>query len=167
MIFFRLKEQIHSICDLLSRLTDEQYNKKVFHLANATIGGHARHIIELVQCAVKGYQSGKIDYENRLRDFELETKKHIAQEALLNLLTNLEQEDKHLILYDVDDNPKAIQPISTTYFREVVYITEHTIHHLALIGVALKEMKLELTDQSFGMAYATIKFNQEKSYQQK
>jgi len=44
------------------------------------------------------------------------------------------------------------------YFREVVYNTEHTIHHLALIKVAIIDMKLDIVDNDFGMAYSTIKY---------
>jgi hypothetical protein len=48
--------------------------------------------------------------------------------------------------------------VTTTYYREVVYNTEHTIHHLALIKVAIIDMKLYIVDNDFGMAYSTIKY---------
>jgi hypothetical protein len=40
----------------------------------------------------------------------------------------------------------------------MVYNTEHAIHHLALIKVALIEMQLQVIDENFGMAYSTIKY---------
>ena len=48
--------------------------------------------------------------------------------------------------------------VFTTYYREIVYNTEHTVHHLALIKVALIEMKLNIVDKKFGMAGSTIKY---------
>jgi hypothetical protein len=66
--------------------------------------------------------------------------------------------DKKLYL-TIDCIDGAIEPIvTTTYFREIVYNIEHTIHHLALIKVALIELKLSLVDNNFGMAYSTIKY---------
>ena len=56
---------------------------------------------------------------------------------------------------DIEDAVESTVP--TTYFREVVYNTEHAIHHLALIKVALIEMKVDLVSDNFGMAYSTIK----------
>ena len=53
------------------------------------------------------------------------------------------------------------EEITTTYFREVLYNTEHVIHHLALIKVALIDMDLDLADKNFGMAYSTIKYKNE------
>jgi hypothetical protein len=48
--------------------------------------------------------------------------------------------------------------VTTTYYREIVYNTEHTIHHLALIRVALREMNLDIVGDDFGVAHSTIKY---------
>jgi hypothetical protein len=63
------------------------------------------------------------------------------------------------------ENELQENKVSTTYHREIVYNTEHIIHHLALIKVALIEMKLNIVDENFGMAYATIKYNANKGKQ--
>ena len=72
--------------------------------------------------------------------------------------------DKYLkMVTEMEDESAITLPVFTTYFREIIYNTEHTIHHLALIKVALIEMQLiDLVDDSFGMAYATIKYKKEK-----
>ncbi len=157
MIFEQLTQQIRSLGNLLSLLNDEQYNQQIEHLGKASIGGHTRHIIELLQCAIVGYETGMIDYVNRSRNMNIQTNRFFA-------LTNLELLEKQISLPNkqlkmkVEDIEDAVEStVPTTYFREVVYNTEHAIHHLALIKVALIEMKVDLVSDNFGMAYSTIK----------
>jgi hypothetical protein len=137
-------------------LSNDQYSRKIKHLGNASIGGHTRHIIELIQCVNKGYDSDTVDYLNRIRNLDLENSKSLALEVLLEIEKELKRSDKNLKM--VVENTTLDCSVNTTYFREVVYNTEHTIHHLALIKVALLEMNLDLVNHDFGMAYSTIQY---------
>jgi len=158
MIFQQLKQQLSSLSNLISLLNDEQYSKKIAHLGNASIGGHTRHIIELLVCAIDGFSNGTVDYLNRKRNLTLEQNREVAQQAISEIELSFSKPDKILnLVVDECVDVESI-PVSTTYFREIVYNTEHAIHHLALIKVALIEMNLDLVDANFGMAYSTIKF---------
>jgi hypothetical protein len=137
-------------------LSNDQYSRKIKHLGNASIGGHTRHIIELIQCVNKGYDSDTVDYLNRIRNLDLENSKSLALEVVLEIEKELKRSDKNLKM--VVENTSLDCSVNTTYFREVVYNTEHTIHHLALIKVALLEMNLDLVNHDFGMAYSTIQY---------
>jgi len=156
MIFQQLSQQLLSLIVLLRSLSNEQYSRKIKHLGNASIGGHTRHIIELIQCVNKGYDSDTIDYLYRIRNLDLENSKSLAIEVLLQIEKDLMKADKNLKM--VVENTNLDCSVNTTYFREVVYNTEHTIHHLALIKVALLEMNLDLVNHDFGMAYSTIQY---------
>jgi hypothetical protein len=159
MIFIQLSQQLQSLSKLLITLTNEQYNKKIAHLGNASIGGHTRHIIELLKCAITGCLNGEVDYVNRIRNLSLETDKTLAQLAIKELYSDMRMPDKQLILIVEQLTDSAeLQTVTTTYFREIVYNTEHTLHHLALIKVAIIDMKLDMVDNDFGMAYSTIKY---------
>jgi hypothetical protein len=159
MIFIQLNQQLESLKTLLSSLSDHQYQKKIAHLGNATIGSHTRHIIELLQCAVIGYKTGTIDYINRSRDLRLEADRFFAQSVLQQLTDTVKVPDKTLTITAEEAGGSAgSSNITTSYFRELVYNTEHTIHHLALIKVAIIDMKLDIVDNNFGMAYSTIKY---------
>jgi len=159
MVFLQLKQQLKSLNDLLTSLSDEQYLFKSVHLGQSSIGAHTRHIIELLKCAIDGYEMGRIDYINRERNFGIQENKCLAQEILLQLMSQIFKEDKmlHLAVEGLESLPEF--DISTTYLREIVYNTEHTVHHLALIKVALIEMNLDIVNPDFGMAYSTLKFN--------
>src|SRR6476660_6263248 len=98
MIFFHLSEQLKSLKDLLVLLTDEQYSYKNVFLGNASIGGHSRHIIELLKCAAEGYKSGTVDYLNRVRNLLLEEDRHIAIRELENLQLQIRKKDKEMKL---------------------------------------------------------------------
>jgi hypothetical protein len=159
MIFLQLTQQVASLKNLIEALDNHQFSKKIEHLGNASIGAHTRHIIELLQCAIDGYKTGEIDYINRKRDLNLETDRSFVLTVLENFEQQFHLPDKQLNLA-VDGVENLNEPlVTTTYFREIIYNTEHTIHHLALIKVALVELKLNVVDGNFGMAYSTIKYN--------
>jgi DinB superfamily len=159
MIFLQLSEQLQLLSKLLQELTEEQYLKKVAHLGNSSIGAHTRHIIELLQCTIKGYSTGEVDYVNRSRNLLLETDKVFARSTVQQLDSMARLADKTLTLAVEQLDAEAELPtVTTTYFREIIYNTEHTIHHLALIKVAVIDMKLDIVDHEFGMAYSTIKY---------
>jgi hypothetical protein len=158
MIFIQITEQLKSLSDLLLLLTDTQYNRKIAFLGNVSIGGHTRHIIELLNCAIDGYHVGTVDYLNRVRDLSLETDKSFAMQELALMAEQIIKPNKQMNLIIDCCDEYALDYVATTYFREIVYNAEHTIHHLALIRVALREMKLEIVGDDFGMAYSTINY---------
>jgi hypothetical protein len=158
MIIQQLTEQLIVLKELLIVLNDEQYTRKISFLNDATIGAHTRHIIELIQCLTNGYSNGEVDYINRERNFQIEQNRTVAIHELLLMPLQLLHKDKKLgLLAETKINNKTIS-VSTTYLREIEYNKEHTIHHLALIRVALREMNLKVVDNSFGVAYATLKY---------
>ena len=165
MIFIQLKQQLESLSNLINELSDNQYNHRISHLGNASIGGHTRHIIELLECATSGYATGLVDYLNRKRNLDLQNNRMLACATISAIIEEISCTDKLLEMLVETDDEFQQNTVSTTYFREIVYNTEHTIHHLALIKVALIEMKLNLVDDDFGMAYSTMKYNSAKEKQ--
>jgi hypothetical protein len=158
MIFIQISSQLKSLNNLLVLLNDQQYNQKIASLGNASIGGHTRHIIELLKCAIDGYNSGIVDYLNRVRNLAIETDKVVAMQELSLAVADLKKPDKEIKLIIETGEEIVASCVFSTYFREIIYNTEHAIHHLALIKVALREMKLEIVGDDFGMAYSTIKY---------
>lgn len=161
MIQLHLLQQLQSLRKLLSTLSENQYTCQIQHLGNVSIGAHTRHIIELLSCAVSGYDKGQVDYVNRIRNLELEINKDMALVELQYIELEIEKPDKALTLVaeQIEEGIKIL-PVNSSYYREIVYNTEHSIHHLALIKVALIEMKLEVVDPDFGMAYSTIRYRE-------
>jgi len=155
MIYVQLNEQLMALHTLLGKLTDHAYENKISMLGDVSIGQHTRHIIELLQCALSGYDTGLVDYQNRQRNLRYETDRLFAQAEIDGMMRFTDRPDRRLVLSDHMLNGDRV---STTYCREIVYNTEHIIHHLALIKVALRALNLDIVDANFGMAYATISY---------
>ncbi len=117
----------------------------------------------MLQCAISGLESGQIDYINRHRDFEIQNNRKLAIERISQLTIDAVAPDRILNLIIETELKNSEATINTTYYREIIYNTEHTIHHLALIKVALLEMNIEIVNPDFGMAYSTLKYNQQLS----
>jgi hypothetical protein len=156
MLIASIKENFKEIIQLLDQLSDLDFTYCHTELSNATIGEHTRHIIELYQVLIKNYSNGLINYDKRERNLAIQTSIVEAKKAIDNILSNINQPNKDLLL-----EQGAIQPlftISTNYFRELLYNLEHSIHHQALIKVAiLKNPKINIS-QDFGVAKSTIEF---------
>lgn len=158
MIFNQLQQQLVSLTEVLNKLSDSDFYYKIQHLSGATIGGHTRHVIELIQCAVKAHATGYVDYIHRKRNLKLETDREFAISELIQLQRQYRLPDKKLKMVVDEMETLFKNEAETTYYREMIYNTEHCIHHLALIKVALIELNLPLVNPEFGMAYSTIKY---------
>lgn len=155
MICESFRGQLNELSLLLYKIHPADYTHRSAMLGNASIGQHVRHIIELAQSLLQGYADGIINYDLRKRDLQLETEKDFAQQCIQKLSGTLCRPDKPLLLVQGND---TVNTLSSFYYREIMYNTEHTIHHKALIRVALREMQLALVDDDFGVAPSTIQY---------
>ena len=147
------------LSETIQLLSPAQYTQQCSHLGNNTIGQHVRHVIELFQCLEAGYTDDNINYEKRKRDFEIETNRDLALQLLHGIYSNLNKPDKALTLHaSYDDHSTELISITTNYFREVAYNLEHTIHHMALIRVGIKEVSDITLPENFGIAASTVKY---------
>ena len=150
---FQTIEQFKTV---LLELPDHCYTKPCDSLSGATIGEHTRHIIELYQCLLNGYNHAEVSYDRRKRDKRIEQDVYHAVEQLQHIQESLGQPNKDIkVIYNLAGNDTSLD---SNFFREVMYNLEHTIHHLALIKVAIIQFTdIELPD-SFGVAPSTMQF---------
>jgi len=156
MIYESLKEQLQTLQKLLQAINTDIYSQKSNMLGSNSIGQHVRHIAEMIQCLLCGYETGIVNYDNRKRDQRIETDIAFTVILLQELHVQLQQPDKGLAL----QQEGFYEAVQTTYKRELLYNTEHAIHHMALIKVALREMGIDCTHENFGVAPATIRYKQ-------
>ena len=160
----QLQQAVNSVFVQLSGslelISEDDYVRPCRHLSNSTIGQHVRHIIEMFQCLEHGYASGFVNYEKRKRDRSIETSKSLAMQLLNSIHDGLAKADKSLVLEGVyNDHAEHPMQFPTNYFREIVYNIEHTIHHMALIRVGIKELGGPELPENYGVASATVKHN--------
>jgi hypothetical protein len=152
----QLQAQLGSIQSMLLQLHPIDYTYPIYEMGNASVGQHVRHTIEIIQGLVNGYVSGEINYGKRKRDLSIETCLDHAHTVCNELIALVERENKPLRLMDTDYELETTIPVGTSYFREVHFTLEHTIHHMALMKTGLKILKKDITDDHFGVAYSTI-----------
>ena len=139
----------------LCQLQSIEYVQPSETLSGHTIGQHVRHIIELFQCLENGYEQGLVNYEKRKRDKAIENDPRLACRLLEQILSGLTRPDKSLLL-EVGHGT----PISTNYYREVAYNLEHTIHHMALIRIGIRDTGNHLVlPEGYGIAPSTLQYH--------
>ncbi|WP_316838699.1 hypothetical protein [Pedobacter gandavensis] len=160
-----LKEPINRLFDQLSlvlaELSDEQYKEKIPAMSGATIGQHIRHIIEIYTELYKGYDYGTVNYDRRKRDPQLESDRALAVLRIDEIEDLLVQPDKqllHLANYSLTETEGIA--VHSSYFRELVYNLEHTVHHMALIRIAVSSISTIRLPEDFGLAISTLKYRQ-------
>lgn len=150
---------IAQLSELLKTLTDDQYTKQIPLMSGATIGQHMRHIIEFYLALDQGYTSGKVNYDQRKRDHAIESDRYFAITKLQQIAASIVKPNQQLLLaanYTVANDDEFTVPSS--YYRELIYNLEHTVHHMALIRIAVGEFSLISLPVDFGLAISTLKY---------
>lgn len=153
-------EVIAQLSGLLMQITEQQYTQALKQLHGNSVGQHVRHITEFYQCLLKGYVTGTVNYDKRERKLLIETDKEFTIQLLGTIVGKLTlwQDDRTLRL-ESDYGTEKDWVIPSSYNRELIYLIEHTIHHLAIIKIGLNEAFPEITVPSdFGVAYSTIRY---------
>lgn len=161
-LYNAIRASFQQLTEVLDQITAEQYKTASENLSGASVGQHTRHIIELFQCLLSGYSTGRICYDERKRDANIETDPLFAKQLLSDISSSIEQKNIELQLVGVYDGSASEQlQLTTNYNRELLYNLEHTVHHMALIRVGLKELKTELAAEHFGIASSTIRHREQ------
>jgi uncharacterized damage-inducible protein DinB len=159
------KQAINNLLEiksLLNQLSEKEYCEKLEVLSEATIGQHVRHILEFYQCLLESIESKVVNYDSRKRNLQIETEIDYAIEIInvinSQLENNQENYDLQLISNYSSDELKEEFCVPSSFLRELVYNIEHSIHHQALIKVAISELALDnLVCETFGYSPSTIR----------
>jgi len=159
MLIPAIYKPLNELSGLLSQLSNDDYCAPCQDLSNATIGEHTRHIIEMFQCLLYQYDTDVINYDNRKRDYLIQTNTAFANNSIDAILAHIDKPNKKLQLQLIVDKEELL--IESNYQRELLYNLEHCIHHQALIKVAVLQLKTIEIDQNFGVARSTIEYRKQ------
>lgn len=146
-------ENLIEIKSLIIKIPQEKYIEKLKVFNGFSIGQHFRHIIEFYQCVVLS-ENTIHNYDLRNRDQQIEENIFYCVAIIDDLIERLlhKKENYNTWVKTEDGN------IPSSYFRELLYALEHSIHHQALIKIGLHELDIQnLVHQNFGVAPSTIK----------
>jgi hypothetical protein len=158
-IQYAVVELMEQLQRVLEKLSDQQYTLPVDLLSGATIGQHVRHVVEFFVELNRGYDSGEINYDRRKRDAVIESNRLVAIRQLVDIGFDVARPDKELSLA-AQLVPGVTAPVivPTNYSRELIYNVEHTIHHMALLRIAITAISRMDLPEGFGVALSTIKY---------
>jgi hypothetical protein len=161
MIIEYCKRNLNEIKDFVKVIDEDTFNFPSLYLNRSTIGQHVRHILEFYICLVNSKKPGIINYDLRKRDKRLERSLPHALEGILKIISGIDGLDAPgMILMQSNFGLGTDSNFSfpSSMARELAYCLEHSIHHQALIKVALIEMKLgHLVTPTFGVAPSTLR----------
>ncbi len=150
--------QLNELNSLLTQLNPEEYNKSLKLLQGGTIGKHVRHVLEFYQCILL-HDNSIVNYDKRVRNLMLETCVVYASDKLTEIIDSIEvvKTETNLILQV--EYGEDTQELTSSFNRELIYNIEHTIHHLAILRIAVHSEFQHITlSESFGYADSTIRY---------
>jgi len=157
--------KLEEIKYLLQQLPQNLYTEPKEILSGATIGQHFRHILEFYICLEKGVQTGIVSYDERERNVLIETNlAHAVNciERLIHFLTSLKNDCSLEMKANYSNSPDKPAIIQSSLYRELAYALDHTVHHLAIVRIALSEGKdMVEVDSNFGVAPSTIRYREQ------
>ena len=145
--------------ELLRQIDDRLYVATLPHFSYG-IGSHFRHCLDSFQCFLQHLASGQIDYDRRSRDELTAVDRACAMARIAETMELLERSVTH-------DQPLQARLDSPHYadssaLRELQFLLSHTIHHYALVALALR-LQGFAPDAEFGVAPSTLEYWKEEA----
>ena len=146
-------------CEVLVNLVlNERGGQDVF----LSLGPHLRHCLDHFTCLIRGLETGIVDYDARDRSSTLET----SPSALLNSLHQITAEVarlegttavRSLDVVQLAAPGRSRQRVASTLERELIFLSSHTVHHLAVMVEIAAAWGLELP-RALGVAFSTAAY---------
>jgi len=146
---------------LVERLSAHVFTHGSELCPGGTVGSHVRHCLDFYVSFLDGVGAGRIDYDDRRRDAELETVPARALQVFGEVTGRLEEiraadRDATLLVRGDGSARGGGAWTRSSIGRELQFLLSHTIHHFALIGFMLRATGLEV-DALFGVAPSTLR----------
>jgi hypothetical protein len=124
-----------------------------------SVGPHLRHCIDHFRLLLDGWRSGAVDYDDRPRDVLLERDPRAVRDALgaiATALAGIRAADLNRELSVTQSAAPGRPPVSSSsrLERELVFLSSHTIHHIAIMVLAARAAGVEVPSR-LAVAYST------------
>lgn len=126
---------------ILEQLDNEELMRGHALLFGSSIGQHLRHILEFYQCLLAAVHTGTFSYDRRMRDPAIETEVAAARASVAwstRELVRLGMDQPLKMDADLPGVPLGTGA-TTTLRRELLYLADHGVHHLAMVRIALEQ----------------------------
>lgn len=156
--------------DLLRSISDVQFVATIPPVFANCAGVHIRHIIDQFNCFFDGVQCGRIDYDRRARNRDIEQNRELAIKSLEQVIIQMEKinddSNKSFVEVKMDggdaDDEHTWSPSSVS--RELQFLSSHTIHHYSLVAAILGNIGCDLP-AGFGVSPSTLIYQRKRRAQ--
>lgn len=164
-----MKTNYHSkvvtqIIQAISKVSDLEYSQKLNILHDNSLGQHFRHVLEFYLCLLDAGTCGIVNYDKRKRDLGIENDRAYALQVAQTIHQNIESLDQKETIGLETCLGCDTTIIPSNFSRELIYLSEHTIHHFALIKIGITTTFPHISlEQNFGVAESTIAYQKKES----
>ena len=149
---------------LIEQVGDSLYSNASPPFMKSGVGSHFRHCIDFYTCFLSSVETGKINYLLRRRNQMVEINGSFAIleiESLIERLRRLSPTDLQRqvdVILEESSGPLDSSGWSrSSVMRELQNLLSHTVHHYALIALALRLQGFE-PGEEFGVAPSTLAY---------
>ncbi len=146
-----------AVC-LMERIDDDAFSTGPELLPSHRAGKHLRHVLEFYECFLNGVESGSVDYDARNHNEALEGNRLAACKKAAQIIERLQEisslDDRRQLEVRMEGDDIFLR---SSIGRELQVLSSHTIHHFALISIALRLQGIAV-DAGFGMSPSTLQF---------
>ena len=117
---------------------------------------HLRHVVDYLDCLLRGADGRAVDYTARERCLALETSPAAGVRELDRCIESLEKLGQRGAGTVLDVRCDEGDPwVGSTLARELHFVSSHTVHHFALIRLTLSRRGIE-TPPELGVSPSTL-----------
>jgi hypothetical protein len=155
-VFVAIHDIMVQLSNTINRLTDDEYCQPSYILSGSSVGQHVRHIIEFFHELHHGYHGDLVNYENRERVSIIETSREKARILIQLATAKCLKPDKDLIVETMINGSNDTFFMQSTYYRELGFLFDHTVHHMALIRIGTQQVSSVEMPDKFEFSCATL-----------
>ncbi|MCC6153239.1 MAG: hypothetical protein IT367_05740 [Candidatus Hydrogenedentes bacterium] len=125
----------------------------------SAIGPHLRHCLDHAVCFLRGLRSGVIEYDARDRDLRLENDADYYREVARNVMDQLASLPPSMLpnairVCQISAPGAPLTTVESTVERELLFLSGHTIHHLAIVTQIAREHGIAMAPE-LAIAFST------------
>jgi hypothetical protein len=152
---------------LLDRLADDAFVCAPPGERVGGVGPQLRHVIDYYRCFLRDVRSGRVDYDRRERDPDVETSRAAAAARVRELISELEALEGVALPAELQVKadrdpllPESELWACSSVRRELMFLASHTVHHFAIVAITLAGHDVSV-GKGFGVAPSTLRHWQE------
>jgi hypothetical protein len=149
---------LHDALQLAGAVDDAAWSTSPVVLPGQRVGSHIRHILDFHDCLLDGMASGRINYDARRRDERVTADRLFAAKKIQRMIRSFDNDARLREERGVLVNAEGGEDwLPSTISRELQALSNHTIHHFALIAVILRLHGI-FPDPEFGVSPSTLRY---------